>query len=353
MTDEPTTRRAARLDAERRGPRHGKQRRRRLKAILITALLLVVAVAGAGLGLQWKYNRNIDRFGDPFANIPEASRPDAGPGGSVAYLLVGSDSRISAGDASKWQAGAQRTDAIMLLRVPADRSAAYLVSIPRDAWVDIPGRGQHKVNAAFAFGGPSLLIQTIEQMTDIRVDHVGVVDFQGFVSMTDALGGVEITVPKTGWNSQKFEAGTQRMDGKTALAYVRQRKNLPGGDLDRVKRQQNWMRAVMSEALSKGTVTNPVKLNSFLEAATNSMAVDEAWSIGEMRSMAIGMRDVRAGDVKFLTAPVQGLGRSADGQSIVLLDDEVCASLWKALGSDDMEGWLADHQDRLLGERVS
>lgn len=342
----------------------GARRRRSRRPLAVVAVLLVTVAALVGValfGLQASLDRNIERFGDPFAAIPERSRPepaqpapDAPAVGDVqTILLVGSDSRISAGDPTQWQAGAQRTDAIMLARVPADRTGAYVVSIPRDSWVEVPGHGMNKVNAAFSFGGPALMVQTVEQLTGVRVDHVAVVDFTGFRAMTDALGGVDITVAAdTADGRSRFTAGTHRMDGETALDYVRQRKGLPGGDLDRVKRQQNWIRAVMSEALSRGIVQDPLELNAFLRAVTSSLAVDDGWTTGAMRDLAFDLRGVRSKDVEFMTAPVAGLGRSEDGQSIVRLDADAGEALWQAFRQDDLAAWVAEHPDAVLGRTV-
>jgi LCP family protein required for cell wall assembly len=326
------------------------------KILIITTLAItLLAVAGAVSGVFWlqgKYDENIERFGDPFSTIPQASRPAAAPGDATNILLLGSDSRVSAGNPEDWARGAQRTDAIMIAHIPADRSGAQIVSIPRDSWVDIPGFPKSKINAAYSYGGPALMVQTVEQLTKVRIDHVVVVDFTGFQSITDALGGVTINVAKaTKDERSEFVAGPQRMDGKTALNYVRQRHNLPGGDFDRVKRHQNWVRAVARETLDKGTLGNPFQLNAVLDGLTRSIAADDGFSVGEMRSLAVSMRNARADDLSFLTAPVKGTGM-AGKQSIVVLDAAKDAALWKALASDTMTPWLSANGDELLPNSV-
>jgi len=323
-------------------PRRKRRSRRRTFVIMLVALGLVVGGCTAALfGLQARYDRNIERLEDPFAGLE--GRPDPGPEGTLNYLLLGADSAEAGG-------GASRTDSIMLVHLPADRDGAYVMSIPRDSWVEIPGRGMAKINAAYAFGGAPLLIQTMESLTGVRIDHLAVLDFDGFVEMTDALGGVEVNV---GEATGSLQAGRQRMDGETALEYVRERKELAGGDLDRVKRQQNWVRSVMSEALSSGTLTSPMKLDSFMTAATSSLAVDETFTMGEMRSVALSLRDIRSGDVTFFTVPVAGLGRSSDGQSIVELDEAATNDLWEAVRSDDVGAWVEQNRDLVLGQTVS
>ncbi|NLT53513.1 MAG: LCP family protein [Actinomycetales bacterium] len=323
---------------------------------VIVALLLTVALTGALWlrALSHRLDANIERFGDPFAAIPEAERPAPASGGAVNVLLLGSDSRISAGDPNQWQAGAQRTDAIMIAHLTADKDAGYVISIPRDSWVDIPGHGNNKINAAFSFGGPTLMVKTVEQLTDVRIDHVVIADFEGFTRITDALGGVTITVPQTtGYKGSSFTAGTHQMDGETALRYVRQRHNLPGGDFDRVKRQQNWIRAVFTKMISTGTLTSPSKLTESLDALTKSVATDSGFTFGEIRGLAFSARSLRSSDVVFLTAPVKGTGRSPDGkQSIVVLDRVADAELWQAIAKDKLDTWVTEHKSDVLGRTV-
>jgi LCP family protein required for cell wall assembly len=340
-------------------PGDPKPRRRGRLAFRLLGISLVIGLvlAGGGIGvalwLQRGYNQNIERIGDPFGPLIETERPKAVATGAMNILLLGSDSRIST-DPGAWIRGAQRTDAIMIAHVPADRSAVTVTSIPRDSWVTVPGHGKNKINAGFSFGGPTLMVKTVEKLTGVRIDHVVIVDFEGFKDITDELDGVRINVAKaTSDERSNFAAGPQTMDGETALKYVRQRHNLPGGDFDRVKRQQNWIRAVALKTLDKGTLTSPLKLNAVLNSLTRSIAADDSFSIGKMRSLAISLRDVRGNDLTFLTAPVAGTGRSPDGkQSIVNLDGSANRALWKAVANDDLDGWLAANPDAALGRSV-
>jgi anionic cell wall polymer biosynthesis LytR-Cps2A-Psr (LCP) family protein len=175
-----------------------------------------------------------------------------------------------------------------------------------------------------------------------------VADFTGFKDMTDAVGGVEITVPvATGDNRNWFEAGTHRMTGKQALGYVRQRHNLPAGDLDRVKRQQNWIRAVIKEALSRDTLTSPVELNNFLNALSKSVSVDEGFGIGDMRDLALSLRSLRADDIRFMTMPNVGSYMEGD-QSVVGVDDVKAAGLFTAMANDQTAQWLEVNKPEML-----
>src|SRR5690606_11587247 len=135
---------------------------------------------------------------------------------AINILLAGSDARTDgrgttgAGKGDAWKRGGQRSDTIMILHITGDRKSAYLISVPRDSWVNIPGRGMNKINAAYSFGGPPLYIQTIEELTGLRMDHLAVIDWTGFQALTDALGGVEMTFKTdTRFASGKYyEAGT-------------------------------------------------------------------------------------------------------------------------------------------------
>src|SRR5690606_1285100 len=154
----------------------------------------VVLIAGglaiAALVVQSQIKAEIDYLEDPFDELterPDIAEGEEGEADPLNFLVLGSDSRISAGDPDQWEFGAQRTDAILLVHVPGDRQSAQVMSIPRDSWVDVPGWGMYKINAAFSFGGPALLIQTVEQLTGVHIDHFAVTDFEAFAALTDEL----------------------------------------------------------------------------------------------------------------------------------------------------------------------
>src|SRR5919108_433034 len=197
--------------------------------------------------------------------------------------------------------------------------------------------------AALSFGGPPLLIATIEELTGVRVDHFAILDFEGFRSMTDALGGVDVRVAQTVWDPARkvvWPAGIHHLDGARALDFVRQRRNLPGGDLGRIKRQQAFLKALAGQVVDRGTLANPLKLNAFLEASTKAMSVDQSLTISRLRSLALQFRSMRAGDVVFLTAPVAGTGTQGR-QSVVYLDKAKGQPLYRALRTDAVERYLA------------
>ncbi|WP_103064104.1 LCP family protein [Actinomyces qiguomingii] len=336
------------LDGNDRKSRSGRRWRIALVSVLAVVLVLVAGTAVGGLWLRNRLSSNIETIGDPFASIAAGDRAPEQESDSPAtnILVLGSDSRISAGDPSQWEAGAQRTDAIMIVQISGDREDVSVMSIPRDSWVDVPGYGENKINAAFSLGGPSLSIQTVEQLTGVRIDHFVVADFESFSGITDAIGGVTLNLknPQT-LAGTEFGQGAQVLNGEQALAYARERSSLPGGDFDRVNRQQAWMRAMVGAVRNNGILSSPTKLYSLLTTVTQTLAVDEGFTIGVLQSLAVDLRGLRSTDINFMTVPTSGAGTSADGQSIVLLDAEACAPLFEAFQNDEVEDFLEDNPD--------
>ncbi|NNU27574.1 LCP family protein [Isoptericola sediminis] len=323
---------------------------------LVVVGVLVAVLAGAAFGGMWwfqqRLDENVEKLGDPFAAVserPEPAQPESADEEltDVNFLVLGSDSRISAGDPSQWEAGAQRTDAIMLVHLPASRENAVVVSIPRDSWVDIPGHGQAKINAAFSYGGPSLMIQTVENLTDVRINHFVVTDFDSFVSMTDALDGVRIRVPEDIGDGDEvfFSAGVHMMSGEEALAYTRQRYGLSNGDFGRVQRQQNWMRAILGKV--NNNRRDPVKMTRFFETVSESVAADDELTIDRMQELFDQASEISTNDVVFMTVPYEGVGRSADGQSIVVLDEDPMTKLMTAIGDGEAMSFIEEHGEEL------
>jgi anionic cell wall polymer biosynthesis LytR-Cps2A-Psr (LCP) family protein len=296
----------------RRGPRWGRI------FLVLFVLLLVVTVGAAATGAYYfsKYDGQVKRIGDVFAEIPQDQRPPKPAGDAMNILLVGADA---------WKNSEPRSDTIMVVHLPADRSKAYIVSIPRDSWVPVPGNGRSKINAAYSWGGPALLIRTIEQFTDLHIDHFAQISFDGFEAMTDAVGGV--TMPDAG-----------HLNGKEALKYVRERKSLANGDFDRIKRQQAFIRQLMAE--SSASIGNPIALGRLLDALSKAVSVDSGLDSGELRSVALSMRNIRSSDIRFTTAPTTGTGM-VGSQSVVFLDPAAGIELWTAMRDDRMAEWLA------------
>jgi LCP family protein required for cell wall assembly len=298
-----------------------------LHRLLIGLVIAALAVVGLGVGGVWWAT---DHYGDQVRRVPDAfpTGPRPEPSDGVTFLLAGVDSRSDRpttgrdAQAELWKYGAQRSDTLMLVHLAPGRRTAYTVSIPRDSWVPVPGHGSAKINAAFSWGGPALLVKTVEQLTAVRVDHFAVVDWHGFRSLTDAVGGVPVTVRENSYDSEqdkRFTVGTHIMNGEQALSYVRQRHGLPGGELDRIKRQQQFLRSLVGEMRADVSVTAPMKVNRMLDSLTSAVSVDDRMSNSDLRDFVFGLRHLDSADAYFTTAPIVRSDR-IKGQYVLILD---------------------------------
>jgi LCP family protein required for cell wall assembly len=266
----------------------------------------------------------------------------------MTILLAGSDIRSAtqttgAGRTPSFQPGEQRSDVLMLVHISADRKQASFISIPRDSWVDVPGHGTMKVNAALSLGGPPLMIETVERLTHVLINHYAVIDFTGFENLVQALGGVDVRVAQpTSSAGVNFRPGLNTLSPVSALAYVRQRYGLPLGDLSRIQRQQNLIRAIFTRAASVGVLSNPIEMYRLIDTFTQALSVDSTFSNSAMRTLALQLTSLRGGDMVFLTAPWSGLGWR-DQQSVVLLNSGDCATLWRAIRNDAVAAWAGRH----------
>jgi LCP family protein required for cell wall assembly len=319
----------------RRGPR---PRWGRIALVAGLALALLGLIGGFAAYLYADHLDGQITRTDPFAQIT-GGRPAKVAPGAMNILLLGSDSRNP--DFTAANADKSRSDTIILMHIQADHKHAYLISIPRDLYVPIPGHDRDKVNAAFAYGGLPLVIRTIEGFTDVHIDHLAVIDFAGFERVTDALGGVDMNVDQTIKSIHRpyrtFNAGMRHFTGAEALDYIRQRYQFPDGDITRAKHQQQFLRAIMDKAASSGTLTNPGKLTSFLDAVTKAMTVDKDFSV---KDMALEFHNLRGNDLTFMTSPFSGFGQVGD-QSVVLSDLTKASALYDAVAKDTVAQYLA------------
>jgi LCP family protein required for cell wall assembly len=330
--------------AEQPAPR----RRRWRRILLISGLSLVVLLAGClvGVGLYLHSVESSVHRVDAFNDVPPAGRPPKVASDAENMLILGSDTR------DPQNTTGSRSDTMILAHFPKDRGSAQLVSIPRDTWLHIPqakdsryGNQDAKINAAMAWGGIPLVVQTVESYTDVRIDHVVVVDFSGFKEIIDALGGVDIYVDQSFTSKhslnpdgrRQFNKGLQHMDGAAALDYSRERYVFADGDFTRIKHQQQMIKAVLDKAASGGLLTDPGRLNSFLRATANAVAVDNTLDIFDT---AMQLRHLRSGDLKFFTSPSAGTGMVGD-QSVVLPDTAKAKTLFDAIRRDVVADILA------------
>ncbi|TIC81863.1 LCP family protein [Nocardioides sp. GY 10127] len=345
----------------------GGRRRRRTRTVLL--VVLVVLALGVG-GVAWsvhsteqQLDSQVTKVDDVFSNLE--NRPskvtEGEAAGAVNILLLGSDLRsdtpttgtdgTSGGttSAEDWVPGSQRSDTMMLLHLSADRKSAALISFPRDSWVDIPGYGKSKINAAFSWGGPSLAVETVEQLTGVYVDHVAWVDWDGFAALTDELGGVDVWVPGTVYDSARdvtWTRGMHHLDGEEALLYVRQRYGLAGGDLDRVRRQQYFMKALMDTFRHQFKATDPLHVRDMISTLTEHLSVSSELTVDDLKDLLMDLTDLKTKDVDFMTAPVAGFGYEGD-QSVVYLDHAEDKGLFKAVRRDEVRTWSRNHVDAL------
>ena len=331
----------------------GPAPRKRLKPrwgriALVAGVLIVIAGVVAAISL-YGYASGLDKDlkrTDAFGDITDG-RPVKTVAGALNILIVGSDSRDP--DSSDETANAWRADTLMIMHIPADHKTAQIVSIPRDLWVQIPAANnagcdtgsRAKINAAFAYGGLPRAVRTVECMTNVRLDHVAAIDFGGFKDVTNALGGVDLTVEQTITSIHKphrvFTKGVMHMNGDEALDWIRQRKQFPRGDFARMQHQQEFLKALMDKAASTGTLTNPAKLNAFLKAVTAAVTVDHDFSLTDM---AVQFRSLRSNNLTFLTSPNLG-SQNIAGQSVVVSDREKALGLYQAMAADRMTAWMA------------
>ena len=327
------------------GTRAPAPRGRLARALALLAVLTSAAVLATSIGgyfLLQQYDGNINRL--PGLALGK-DRPADLPRDAQNILIVGSDSRgdLQTGQGAQGRGdtfvSGQRSDTVILAHLYGDSDTAQLVSFPRDSWVTIPSftdpkTGQtvpaheSKINAAFFEGGPALLVKTVERLTGIVVDRYVQVDFDGFQTIVNRLDGVEVclTAPAKEKDSGiDLQAGRQTIRGDQALAFVRQRKGLPNGDVDRIGRQQQFIGAIVRKVLSAGTLANPLRLNGVITAATQSLVVDDGTSFGDLQDLALRFKSFDSGGVIFSTAPITDLNGRRQRQSVVLLDEAALA----------------------------
>jgi LCP family protein required for cell wall assembly len=336
------------------------------KVILAVVSLLVLGATGYGYG---KYNEIVGGFTTADVIDPHAGGPKPADG-ATDILLVGLDSRVdaqgnplskdllarlSAGKAD----GVLNTDTLILMRLPNDGGKAIGVSIPRDSYVEIPGYGKHKINSAYARAkndsmsklrrqgltdqaqlevkssqeGASNLIQTVQRLTGVTIDHYSEVNLLGFADITEAIGGVDVCLVKAvsdNFSGARFPAGQQTLSGPAALAFVRQRHGLPQGDLDRIVRQQVFMKSMATKVLAAGTLTDQDKLDKLLAAIKKSIVLDQRWNIVDFARQMQGMT---GGSLEFKTIPTGNPElKTGDGDAIEVKQSEVKAFVQGLLG---------------------
>ncbi|MFG2141663.1 LCP family protein [Streptomyces sp. NPDC048650] len=303
-----------------RGGRGARPRPNWGRRIKWTVLTLVVVLAVTSVATYFWADGKLRRQVDLSKVI---DRPATGDGTN--YLIVGSDSRegMSAAEKKKLHTGSaegKRTDSMMILHDGAN--GPTLISLPRDSDVEIPtfvgsdsgkkypGTGRHtKLNAAYAEDGPELLVRTVEFNTHLHIDHYVEIGFAGFAGIVDAIGGVEMDIPKAFKDKNSgadFPAGKQTLNGQQALAFVRTRHAFAGQDLDRTKNQQKFLATLASQTATPGTVLNPFKLYPTMSAGLDTLIVDKDMGLWDLGNMFFAMKGVTGGEGKSMNMPISG-----------------------------------------------
>ncbi|PXW29973.1 UNVERIFIED_CONTAM: LytR family transcriptional attenuator [Williamsia faeni] len=353
-------------------PADGKKSARSITRIAVAVVSVAVLVA---TGYAWNQMTSLENSITKLDGLSLGSGKD----GAVDILMVGTDSRTDAqGNPLSEKELAQlhsaddvgtNTDTILLIRIPNDGSSATAISIPRDSYVEVPGVGMTKINSAYGSAkeekraalvnegmdlgeadkesvqaGRDAVINTVTGLTGVEVDHYAEIGLLGFVLLTNAVGGVDVCLNAAvdePFSGADFPAGQQKLDGSQALSFVRQRHDLPRGDLDRIVRQQVFMASLAQKVLSAGTLTNPGKLSDLQNAVSRSVVIDQNWDVLKFVEQ---LKDLSGGRVQFATIPVvTEQGWSDDGtQSVVEVDPVAVKAFTQGLlGEKNADGTVA------------
>jgi LCP family protein required for cell wall assembly len=310
--------------------RPGRSARGRRRNLIITGLMSAVVLAGTGV--VWATPRQI---GTVDAGVAESA-----PLGAMNILLVGVDKRddLTRKQQNQLKLGrevGQRTDTMMVIHLSESHDRVTVVSLPRDTWLTVPGKGDHKINSAYQYGGPKLAVQTVQQATGLTINRYIEVNVLGFMDVVDSLGGVTVCTPvpiddpKTGLH---LTAGTHELQGVQALGYARTRATARS-DLDRIDRQQQVISALMNRALSAGTLANPARLASFVNSTLRTIKVDPD---DGLLGLATQMRDVSLDRVQFADVPLSNVDfKAPTGESAVLWDKQAAKEMFRRIGADE------------------
>jgi LCP family protein required for cell wall assembly len=299
----------------------------------VVALVVTCTLTAGGIG--GAYWLAAEKLGN--ARRVEVDLEDVERGKPANFLIIGSDTRSFVTDdrdaehfGTEEDLGGQRSDTIMVAHVDPDAESGLLVSFPRDLWVEIPGVGGAKINAAFN-GGATRVVETLKQNFDIPIHHYVEVNFDGFRNVVDAIGSVPIYFPTPARDRQTGllveSAGCHRLDGQRALQYVRSREyqhqdargrwQTDGtADLGRIRRQQYFIRSLADEAVRSG-FRNPIKINNILNKVVESLALDADLGLGQLRALANTFREVDPAVVEMVTVPTEPV--RIQGQSALRL----------------------------------
>ena len=324
------------------------RKRKRLRiALIVTASVLAVLLAagGAAYALVQSWFNEIETVSiapDPKLKRPEKPEVPAEVPVPVNILLLGSDNR----DVTTTSTGF-RSDTMMVAQVSADRQHVTLMSIMRDNWVGIEGVGEAKINAAFSYGGVPLAVNTVENFIGVQIDHVMIVDFQSFKGLTNAVGGVTVYNAKPFTSSatgKVFPEGEIRLEtGNDALDFVRERYEFVDGDYQRVRNQQAYMKGLVQAILSRDTLSSPARVTDTINSIKPYLIVDDGFTLPVAVDLGLSLKDLRSENITYFTSPTLGTGSSADGQSIVIVNQDEMNNVRAAFQAGTLHEYAATH----------
>ncbi len=327
-------------------PDEPPRRRRGFKIALIGLIILAAVVAAAGV-IAAKYMFDLHGAYEKRTVVSvtrgpsDGDRPEDTEGQN--FLLLGSDKRSEEDAASEGVSG-QRSDVMMLVHVSDDGKSAYIMSFPRDLYVDVPGHGKDRINSALAYGGVGLAVTTVENYVGVPIDHVSLIDFEGIQGLVDTLGGIDVEIPVSfEAGGHQYTKGVQTLNGEEALTFVRQRKQFADGDFQRNRNQQAVLTGIADKLISADTLSDPRKLADTIDTVSPYLTTDEGLTAGEMSKLGLSLRSIRGDDLYFLSVPHGGPTTTSGGASVVATDEEAMDVLREALRTDDMGTYYAQY----------
>jgi len=330
-----------------------RHQRRNVLRVIIVAELVVALLTGATVAFAYNQINGRIEVGPPIPDLPGATREPQLPDSALNILVLGTDTRSCDGCGIDSQAGGGGSDLTILLHVAKGRKSAYGISIPRDTLVDrpactvdgktLPAATNVMWNEALAVGGPACTAAQVQALTGIAIDDYIVVDFAGFKDMVDAVDGVEVCIPSDIDDDEHnihLDAGTRKLYGNEALAYVRQRSSTPNSDLGRMKRQQAFISSMLSKVMSAGTLTRPDKVLDFAGALADSVtASPDIGSVAKLGKLGLSLRDANLDKIRFVTAPTADFPTDSPHWGRLQLTDAAPA-LWAKVKKDEPLGTL-------------
>jgi LCP family protein required for cell wall assembly len=335
---------------KRRGFRGWATWKKALTVLCVLLLLLAGGTVGGAWFLYHRYDKKVSRED----LLPDAAgvgqtdeQRDANwKSGPLNLLLLGSDSRDD--EPGGGSSIGERSDTIMLVHISKSRNSATIISIPRDSFVNVPAAGnwkggKNKINAAFAFGGAKLAASTVHGLTGLPLDGAMIANFESIHTLVDAVDGVNVCVPydvRSTFSTKVWKAGCHQMEGDEAEEFMRQRKEVPGGDFGRMYNQQLVVKAVIAKVSKGDLLTDPLKFDGLMSTVAEALTVDKSL---DLQKLALAVKGISPGAVKFATVPYTSADLKTFAGTAVQLDMTKADAMFAAVKNDTISQYLVDH----------